>query len=232
MSGFNTAKQGASIKCPSCGSTLKFNPQTQKLACDSCHSEYSEEQIKKLSTKTTETTEKSDTKLMDYHCPSCGAELVADEHTTADFCLYCGSPVVLKGRVVGEFQPDTMIPFKITKDKAKELLKEYLLQYSYIPSSFYKEAQLDKISGIYYPFWEADIDTKSSLQAEGRTSHSWIVGNVQYTETKHYDVVRAGDIHFEDITVNAFSGADKNLIENEIFIPEECSFHNLLMYYR
>ena len=41
-----------------------------------------------------------------YTCPSCGAEIVTDSTTAATFCYYCHNPVVLSGRVSGEFLPD------------------------------------------------------------------------------------------------------------------------------
>ena len=33
-----------------------------------------------------------------YHCQSCGAELVADEYTSATFCSYCGNPTLVEDR--------------------------------------------------------------------------------------------------------------------------------------
>ena len=219
MSSFSTAKQGASVRCPSCGSTLKFDPETQKLVCDSCGSSFSEEELKSKSSNSEKTSETFDDELKDYHCPSCGAEILADEHTTTEFCMYCGNPVVFKGRVSGQMKPNSIIPFSISKERAKEILKDYLKQHSFVPSSFFKEANLEKISGVYYPFWEADIDTNSSILAEGTTSSTWITGNTEHIETRYYDIERVGDIHFEDISVNAFSGADKKLIESVLPFP-------------
>ena len=40
-----------------------------------------------------------------YICPSCGAEVVTDATTAATFCYYCHNPVVLSGKLSGEFLP-------------------------------------------------------------------------------------------------------------------------------
>lgn len=58
-----------------------------------------------------------------YHCNTCGAELVADEYTSATFCSFCGNPTLVEDRLKGEFKPSTIIPFKINKDKAVEIYK-------------------------------------------------------------------------------------------------------------
>ena len=213
MSDFKTAKQGASLVCPGCGGKLTFDPESQMLVCKNCSNTYSEEEIHgKLSSFKEEET--FDEELKDYHCPSCGAEIFGDQTTATEFCVYCGSPVVFKGRVSGILKPRYIIPFTISKEQAKECLKEYLKDYLFIPKSFYSEANLEKITGIYYPFWEADIDTKSQLTAEGTTVSTWTTGDKQYTERKFFAIQRAGDIHFEDVTVNALKGADKKLIES------------------
>ena len=144
---------------------------------------------------------------------------MADETTTTEFCAFCGSPVVLRGRVNGLLKPNLIIPFAITKDKAKKILIDYLKNYMYVPKSFYEEANLDKITGIYYPFWEADVDTNSSMKAEGTKVRTWVVGDRKYTETSYYNINRAGEIHLEDVSVNALKSADKKLIESVLPYP-------------
>ena len=49
-----------------------------------------------------------------YTCLSCGAEIVTDETTAATFCYYCHNPVVLGGRLEGDFLPDKVIPCSVS----------------------------------------------------------------------------------------------------------------------
>ena len=218
MGDFESREQGISLKCPHCGSALTFNPDSQLLECAVCGSKFNEDEIKDkaISFKEQET---FDEELKDYHCPSCGGEILADETTTTEFCAYCGSPVVLRGRVNGMLKPNLIIPFAINKEKAKQILTNYLKQFMYVPKSFFEEANLDKITGIYYPFWEADIDTNSNLVAEGKKIRTWTSGDRKYTETSYYNIQRTGEIHFEDISVNALKSADKKLIESVLPYP-------------
>lgn len=220
MGDFESREQGISLKCPHCGSALTFNPDSQLLECSVCDSKFSEEELKDktISFKEQET---FDEELKDYHCPSCGAEILADDTTTTEFCAYCGSPVVLRGRVNGMLKPNLIIPFAINKEKAKEILINYLKQYMYVPKSFFDEANLDKITGIYYPFWEADVDTDSHMMAEAVKIRTWTTGDRKYTEKSYYNIHRSGQIHFEDISVNALKSADKKLIESVLPFPIE-----------
>ncbi len=106
----NAENQGMSgiisYKCPNCGGPLKFNPQKQKYACEYCLSEFAQEALMNEEEKTQEEKKESavQPETLLYTCPSCGAELVTDSTTAASFCYYCHNPVILSGRLSGEFQ--------------------------------------------------------------------------------------------------------------------------------
>ena len=61
---------------------------------------------------------KTEEEAVIYNCPSCGAQVVTTASTAATTCFYCQNPVVLGGRLSGEFKPDRVIPFKLSKQKA------------------------------------------------------------------------------------------------------------------
>lgn len=211
--------EGITFKCPSCGSNLALNPETGLFSCETCGSNFSKEELEKKTVSKED--EEFDTSVKEYSCPSCGASIITDENTSTDYCAYCGSHIILKGRVSGQIKPNLIMPFKISKDEAKQILKNELKSYGYIPKSFFEEANLDKITGIYYPFWETDVDTDGSINAECTKVRTWVAGNRKYTETKFYNVSRSGDIHLEDISVNALKSADKVLIEGVLPFPVE-----------
>ena len=118
-------------KCPCCGAALEFSPKTQKLSCKSCGNQYDTETLKQYKkeeeapkeqdleweyqggTKGAERTEDGK-----YICPSCGAQIEADENTVSTTCPYCDNVVVIKETASGKYEPDMMIPFQIEGDKA------------------------------------------------------------------------------------------------------------------
>lgn len=206
-----------SYKCPNCGGELIFDPNTQKYKCEYCFTDISQEKLDTLkpaqsSEKKTENYD-TDSKAVFYQCPSCGAEIVTEETTAATFCYYCHNPVVLSGRVSGEFLPDKIIPFSIDKKKATEKFLEYVHSKKFVPRAFFNKQQIEKISGVYFPYWMVDMDLDGSMQAEARNLRVWRTGDTEYTETKLYRVERAGDIHLEDITKNALKKSNSQLSE-------------------
>ena len=91
-----------------------------------------------------------------YSCPSCGAELICDESTAATSCPYCGNPTVVPGQFAGQLKPDFIIPFKYSKEDAVKALKEHCAGKIFLPKSFTNENHIQKIQGIYVPFWMFD----------------------------------------------------------------------------
>ena len=69
---------------------------------------------------------KTEEEAVIYNCPSCGAQVVTTASTAATTCFYCQNPVVLGGRLSGEFKPDRVIPFKLSKQKAIDKFLEML----------------------------------------------------------------------------------------------------------
>lgn len=207
---------GASLSCPACGAPLTFNPSTGRFHCEFCLSTFDKKEIERTTPAETETIAEA---LNEYSCPSCGATVVADLNTTADFCAYCGNPVILKGRISGEIKPNLIIPFKVSKLQAQDALKNFLKKKKFVPRSFFDQANLDKVTGVYHPFWEMDADTDSSINATATTTNVWVSGNKRYTKTNFFSVYRRGEIHFEDISVNALKDADKQLLEGVLPYP-------------
>ena len=138
-----------------------------------------------------------------YSCPSCGAELICDETTAATSCPYCGNPTVVPGQFAGELRPDFIIPFKLQKEDAVQALKGHCKGKIFLPKSF--ENHVQKIQGIYVPFWMFDGKASGHAQYAATRSRSYRSGNYEITETKHYDIYREGYINFEKVPVDASS---------------------------
>ena len=221
--------------CPSCGAELYFNADKQKFACEFCESEFTSEELNLAGGN--EAAEKRDREntefcdhMNDYECTNCGAEISAEESSAAGICIYCDSPVILKGKLSGQMKPDRIIPFKYGKAEAENKFLEFTKKRWFLPKGFAERKRAEKIAGIYYPFWVTDADTDSSLVADGTKVRSWRVGNKRYTETSKYRIERAGMIHFEDIVTSAISEDDKEMLEgilpypSEALIPFEMSY--------
>lgn len=216
-------------KCPNCNADLKFDPETQKLSCEYCLSTFSMEDIS-LGTTTEKTSvpEINEVPKIDdqesyrefeehtnlYHCSSCGADIMADDQQTALFCYYCHNPVILSGKLTGSFKPGKVIGFKLTKNAAVEKFRKWIGERWFVPNDFKSEQQLEKITGLYVPFWIADCDLTADYCAIGKKVRSWTSGNYRYTETKEFRIIRRATIFTDGIPADGESKIDDLLMES------------------
>lgn len=220
-----------SYKCPNCGGDLRFDPETQKYKCEYCVSLFqeadldtpdqpkAEEQSAKELEKTQESTQEWHAAA--YSCPSCGAEIIVDETTAASFCYYCHNPVVLQGRLEGKYLPEKVIPFKVTKDEFIQEFFTYVKKKKFIPSAFFQKDQIEKVSGVYFPYWICDEELYGTMDAKATSVRVYRLGDIEYTETKYYDIEREGNIEINGITKNALKKAEKQLVEGVQPFPME-----------
>lgn len=91
-------------------------------------------------------------------CPSCAAEMVTDASVVSTECPYCGNAMTVSGSVGTIEVPDTIVPFTITKDRAKVVVRKYLKErHQWLPSDFSDEATLEHIKAVYVPYYRFDL---------------------------------------------------------------------------
>jgi DNA-directed RNA polymerase subunit RPC12/RpoP len=206
-----------SYKCPSCGAGIHFKPEHQKFKCDFCLSEYTNDEIEKIYKEVDEKSQEKDLQgdnhLSSYECNSCGAKVVTDDTTTATFCYYCHNPVIISNRLVGDFEPDKLIPFSIEKNEAKNVFLKWAKKKKFVPVDFYSDSQLEKITGMYLPYWWANCEVDIDYLGEGRTIRVWRAGGREYTETKKFQIERKGKIDMSNVEELGFTKIDKNLLD-------------------
>lgn len=197
-------------KCPNCDGGLIFDPSSQQYHCEFCLSDFSQEELDALEAKEKD----SDSgQAVLYTCPSCGAQIVTDETTAATFCYYCHNPVVLSGRLEGQFAPDYVIPFQIDRDKAKEIFAQWIKRKKFVPDAFYSSKQVESMSGVYFPYWLYGCRVDGVLDAQGKKLRTWDTGSMRYTETQVYDVKRQGTMDVNHVARNGLRKANRQLVD-------------------
>ncbi|MDR0943262.1 MAG: hypothetical protein LBM41_01905 [Ruminococcus sp.] len=210
-------------RCPNCGAELRFDPEKQKSVCDYCLSAFSVEELNEAEKPVAETAtppvSEADKKEFSeathvYVCNSCGAAVIADENTAASECYYCHNPVTLSGRISGEFRPDKIIPFKLARIEAENIFKDFIKKKWFVPGSFRTEKQLDKIVGLYTPFWLADCKTNAMVTAEAKIVNSRNTGNCTIIHTRIFNCERAGFMAFEKIPADGSKKLDDEFLDS------------------
>lgn len=211
-------------KCPACGAAILYKPNLKKWKCDYCKSEFTLEEMKKYNNasneknnikeevKTEKQKEKDNTNYYEYNCKDCGAKIIADENTAATFCVYCGNTAILKEKLSGKFAPDMIIPFKNEKEKAIEAFKSLNKGRPLMPNFFNDEKNIEKIKGVYIPFWLYDVKVNGELDATSTTSTTWTVGDTVYTKTDTYRLEREGEMSFNKIPVDGSTRFDNDIM--------------------
>lgn len=185
-------------RCENCGGNVVYHPQKRKMVCESCGSENSEKMIVQ------ETME---------ICDNCGAALEFTEHTLSCKCPYCDTYLILKERIEEKPEPDLVLPFCIDRHEAAELIKRSFGSKLFLPRDFASVSSVEKMEGIYAPFWMFDLHTHVDFEGEGDKLRTWRDGEYQYTETKTYLVRREFTADYQKIPVDASTVMEDDLMD-------------------
>ncbi|SLN59032.1 hypothetical protein AQS8620_02618 [Aquimixticola soesokkakensis] len=206
--------------CPTCGSDLRFSPDTGVMSCDHCgHSEAIDAQaphpVRELDfaaaidqllpaqdVQETRTTQ----------CPNCGAQVAFSDDVHARECPFCATPVVVSTGLHRQIKPRGLLPFKLAEDAAKEAMTDWLGKLWFAPNGLAEYARKGrKMQGIYVPYWTFDAQTHSDYTGQRGddyyTSHSVVRNGKRETVRKRHTrwSRRSGRVarFFDDVLVLA-----------------------------
>ena len=234
--------------CKQCGADLLYSPEKQQLACDYCGFQniipISDQEIKEYDFNSAlHELERlkhgsQNTTIGIIRCPSCAAEFSLEEEFSAD-CPFCGTPVVTSTKHARFIQPESLLPFKITNEKAITAFDEWVRSLWFAPSNLKKISKRnEKLTGIYLPYWTYDSKTDNTYRGQR--------GIIYYERQVYYAVVEGRrvrrersvpkihwtpvsghvSLHFDDILI----GASKTLPRKIIDHLEPWDLHNLKPY--
>ncbi len=216
-------------QCPNCNAALEYDNASGKFLCKYCGGAFTEEQIHHIFKENEEmpldfdepeltAQQKEDEEFSGqsalYTCPNCGAGVICDSLTASTRCHFCHTPVILTGRLSGEYKPDMMIPFCTTKELAESSFRDYIKGKFLLPRGFKSEAQINNISPLYVPYWLKSALTTAHLTAEGRIVRTWRSGDTRYTNTKIFNVTRSAEMAFIRVPCDGSKRIDDSLMES------------------
>ncbi len=208
-----------SFKCACCGAELKYSPGSGSLKCEYCGTEFEAEAAEAMAEAAESDaageninwqhanpqTLENDGSTCTYSCSSCGAQIAGDRTLAASFCPYCGNTVVMNDRLEGMLRPDYIIPFKVEKDAAAAKFKEFCKGKPLLPSGFLSSGRIDKIEGLYVPYWLFDAGVKGHVRFRAERVHTRREGDYNVTRTQHFMLYREGTMDFKHVPVDGTS---------------------------
>ena len=207
-------------RCPSCGGTLRFDIQKQKLVCEYCESEFDPSSIQEMTGAGeseafgNEPVEEPEGETIDakiFTCPNCGAEVFATDLDAVEYCSYCGTFVTLESRLAKMQKPSYIVPFTITKEKCMELYGEKLKKTHFLPKDMKVENAESKLHNTYIPFWvyTEKMDAGAELHFTGL--EEWSRGNTDYKQEYFFDTHPEGTV--EGVFFDASATLDDRISE-------------------
>ncbi len=201
-------------KCPSCGGNLVFDASVNKVTCGACHSQFSVSEIESFHEKKTLKDAQYKAQTHGYHCQNCGAEVVTETETSSAFCYYCHSPVLFTDKMMGNYEPDYILPFKITKEQAKTIFSKWIKKYKSVPKGFASHDHLEKITGIYIPYWMSDASASIYKSGIGDLVTMKRKGDKVYTTTKRFRFQHSCIVNIAHVKTIASDKVDQALINS------------------
>jgi hypothetical protein len=220
--------------CEKCGASLTFKPGSDHIVCEYCgHSqpvpvsltekkeikEYSLEEgmalAKKVKAKDVTNSGK------EISCKNCGAVSIVTNQS--DRCAFCGSPMVVEvGGDEEVFVPESVLPFKITKQESKNMFMEWVKGLWFAPNDLKKRATSSGMDGVYLPYWTYDSDTKTAYtgqrgeyyyETEFYQDSNGNQQSRQVQKTHWYSASGSVTVNFDDVLICASKSLPKDLIE-------------------
>ena len=223
---------GANIieyKCPCCNAGLVFGSQVQKLTCEYCDNTFDLDTVRAYNESTEDSaaadfswednakqewTEAEEASLNAFQCPACGGEILTDDTTAATFCPFCENPTIIPTRLRGSLKPDGVLPFQKSREDAITAFVKLCKGKKLLPKDFTSRQRLEKITGMYVPFWLYDCDANFNGSYKATRIHNWSDSKYNYTRTEHFLLTRKGTAAFSGIPMDGSAKMEDIFMES------------------
>jgi len=216
-------------KCPCCNAGLIFGSQLQQLTCEYCDNTFDIETVRAYNESESnskedhfsweqadkqEWSETEQTSLNAFQCPACGGEILTDDTTAATFCPFCENPSIMPTRLTGNLKPDGVLPFQKSKEDAKAAFLQLCKGKPLLPKNFTAQQRLEKITGMYVPFWLYDCSADFDGSYKATRIHRWSDARYHYTKTDHFLLNRKAKAAFSGIPMDGSSKMEDTFMES------------------
>jgi hypothetical protein len=210
---------------------MVFCPDTQEMRCESCGNSQEIPSVVLEAPEYLYDPEKDEYNAPNWEdigtrtvcCSSCGAQTVVSSSVITAKCPFCGSNYVIdQNEATAGILPETIMPFKVSRNRAFELFTKWTKSRFWAPKKFKRASHTtEALMGVYLPFWTFDADLQTSYSGQGGkhyvTTHTRMVkGKPQtytVTRTRWYPLSGNKNLRFDDETVCASKTAQVDLMK-------------------
>jgi len=216
--------------CPECGGKGEWNPGKAKLVCPYCGTAFDrvapppppgsivEHDLDAMLAELGEAAHELDTASRRVQCSHCHAVLQRDATDVAQSCDFCGSPELLDYEdLEAPIRPESLLPASVSKEKAYHSLKGFLGSKWFAPNDLKRKNLIDRIHGVYLPYWTFDAAAECPWTAQSGTYYYVTVRTSKGTRRERRTRWRPASGHvstwFDDIVISGSGGIDRALLK-------------------
>jgi len=218
--------------CSACGGDLKFNPATQKLACEHCGAAFDVEEV---GDPVTERDLREALRLIqkgalartdqvlagekEVVCQNCGGHTTFTGSLTSNSCPYCLTPIQRDDvhDAPNRLAVDGVVPFAIDQRKAKDLIGTWINKRWFAPNEFKSYGRTGSFQSVYGAYFTYDAETTTRYRGERGDDYQVTVGSGDNkrteTRTRWHHVSGQVQNSFDDVTVFANTGMDRKRVD-------------------
>lgn len=220
--------------CPECGGKGEWDPGKRMLVCPYCGTQFErvgppplasaiqEHDLEDMLARLGEASASVNTAERRVQCAHCHAVLTRAAAHVGQSCDFCGAPEMLDyDEIEAPIHPESLLPAVVSKEKAYHALKDFLASKWFAPNDLKRRNLVDRIHGVYLPYWTFDASAECPWTAESGTYYYVTVterGPNGQTRTRQERRVRwspaSGHVStwFDDILVQASKGLNASIL--------------------
>jgi len=176
--------------CAACGAQAEWNPSKGALVCPFCgtaspvslgeRGEVVELDLVRALRELPDEARGWQAEKRAVQCQSCRAVSVFDPERVGQNCEFCGSPKLLPyEELKAPIRPQSLLPFRIAETDVRERIRRWYAGKWLAPGSLRTRALVDRVHGVYIPYWTFDAHVVCPWQAEA--------GHYYYTTETYRD---------------------------------------------
>jgi hypothetical protein len=164
--------------CAACGAQAEWDPARRRLACPFCGTQapyetdpgtgaIQEIDLVKTLRELPDELRGWQADRKSVRCQSCRAVSVFDAARVGQSCDFCGSPALVDyDELKAPIRPQSLLPFKIPESEVRQSLRRWLASMWFAPGARARRALVDRLHGVYLPYWTFDAQATCPWQAE------------------------------------------------------------------
>jgi len=174
--GTGVGGSGRTFPCQNCGGELEWNPSKQEMQCPYCDSLIPVPRVESFEAEEHDLLsfledhpkiEGYGVQLSKFSCKQCGATVKVPPGRVDLTCPFCATKFVLEDASTSEdvVKPESMLPFKIDLKESRNIFKRWIGKGWFRPNDLKKMGKLEKVLGLYLPFFTFDSNADSTWTA-------------------------------------------------------------------